>query len=99
MKRFAPFADGVLPWLTLTTMIAALVMVFLYVPNERVQGVVQRIFYFHLPAAWNTFLGFFIVAGASASASTGAARRRQPNEPEARRTPTRAATASGHDRW
>ena len=67
MKRFAPFADGVLPWLTLTTMIAALVMVFLYVPNERGQGVVQRIFYFHLPAAWNTFLGFFIVAGASAS--------------------------------
>jgi len=67
MKRFAPFADGVLPWLTLMTMIAALVMVCLYVPNERVQGVVQRIFYFHLPAAWNTFLGFFIVAGASAS--------------------------------
>jgi heme exporter protein C len=67
MKRFAPFADNVLPWLTLTTMIAALAMVFLYVPNERVQGIVQRIFYFHLPAAWNTFLGFFIVAGASAS--------------------------------
>ena len=67
MKRFAPFADNVLPWLTLTTMIAALAMVFLYVPNERIQGLVQRIFYFHLPAAWNTFLGFFIVAGASAS--------------------------------
>lgn len=67
MKRFAPFADSVLPWLTLTTMVAALAMVFLYVPNERVQGIVQRIFYFHLPAAWNTFLGFFIVAGASAS--------------------------------
>ena len=67
MKRFAPFADNVLPWLTLTTMIAALAMVFLYVPNERVQGLVQRIFYFHLPSAWNTFLGFFIVAGASAS--------------------------------
>lgn len=67
MKRFAPFADNVLPWLTLTAMIAALAMVFLYVPNERVQGIVQRIFYFHLPAAWSTFLGFFIVAGASAS--------------------------------
>jgi heme exporter protein C len=67
MKRFASFADGVLPWLTLTTMIAALAMVFLYVPNERIQGPVQRIFYFHLPSAWNTFLGFFIVAGASAS--------------------------------
>lgn len=67
MKRFAPFADSMLPWLTLTTMIVALAMVFLYVPNERVQGLVQRIFYFHLPAAWNTFLGFFIVAGASVS--------------------------------
>jgi heme exporter protein C len=48
-------------------MIAALAMVFLYVPNEQVQGVPQRIFYFHLPAAWNTFLGFFVVAGASAA--------------------------------
>lgn len=67
MKKVAPFADGVLPWLTCLTMIAALAMVFLYVPNEQVQGAPQRIFYFHLPAAWNTFLGFFVVAGASAS--------------------------------
>jgi heme exporter protein C len=67
MKKFEPFADGVLPWLTCLTMIAALAMVFLYVPNEQVQGAPQRIFYFHLPAAWNTFLSFFVVAGASAS--------------------------------
>ena len=67
MKKFAPFADNILPWLTCLTMTAALAMVFLYVPNEQVQGAPQRIFYFHLPAAWNTFLGFFIVAGASAS--------------------------------
>jgi len=67
MKKFAPFADGILPWLTCLLMIAALAMVFLYVPNEQIQGVPQRIFYFHLPAAWNTFLGFFVVAGASAS--------------------------------
>ena len=67
MKKFEPFADGVLPWLTCLAMLAALAMVFLYVPTERVQGVVQRVFYFHLPAAWMTFLGFFIVAGASAS--------------------------------
>ena len=67
MKKFEPFADGVLPWLTGLAMLAALAMVFLYVPTERVQGVVQRVFYFHLPAAWMTFLGFFIVAGASAS--------------------------------
>jgi heme exporter protein C len=67
MKKVAPFADGVLPWLTCLTMVAALAMVFLYVPNEQVQGAPQRIFYFHLPAAWNTFLSFFVVAGASAS--------------------------------
>jgi heme exporter protein C len=67
MKKFEPFADRLLPWLTCLTMFAALGMVFLYVPTERVQGVVQRVFYFHLPAAWMTFLGFFIVAGASAA--------------------------------
>ncbi|HEV8713345.1 MAG TPA: cytochrome c biogenesis protein CcsA [Candidatus Binatia bacterium] len=67
MRKFEPFADNLLPWLTCLMMIAALAMVFLYVPNEQVQGVPQRIFYFHLPAAWNTFLGFFIVAGASAA--------------------------------
>ena len=43
-------------------MLVALAMVFLYVPNEKVQGAVQRIFYFHLPSAWMAFLGFFIVA-------------------------------------
>ena len=67
MKKFAPFADNVLPWLTCVSMIAALAMIFLYVPTERNLGVVQRIFYYHLPSAWNAFLGFFIVAGASAS--------------------------------
>ena len=44
-------ADSFLPWLTCVAMLAALAMVFLYVPNERVQGEVQRIFYFHLPSA------------------------------------------------
>lgn len=67
MKKFAPFADNVLPWLTCVSMLAALAMIFLYVPTERHLGVVQRIFYYHLPSAWNAFLGFFIVAGASAS--------------------------------
>jgi heme exporter protein C len=67
MKKIEPFADYILPWLTCLMMIAALAMVFLYVPNEQIQGVPQRIFYFHLPAAWNTFLGFFVVAGASAA--------------------------------
>src|SRR5215510_4291139 len=67
MKKIEPFADTIFPWLTCLMMIAALAMVFLYVPSEQIQGVPQRIFYFPLPAAWNTFLGFFVVAGASAS--------------------------------
>ena len=39
----------------------ALFMVFIYVPTERVMGVVQRIFYFHVPLAWIGFLAFFVV--------------------------------------
>ena len=65
MKKFAPFADTGLPWLSCVPMLVALGMIFLYVPTERNLGVVQRIFYYHLPAAWNAFAGFFIVAGAS----------------------------------
>jgi len=67
MRKLEPLADGVLPWLTCIAMVTALAMVFLYVPTEKVQGVVQRIFYFHLPCAWMAFLAFFIVAGASAA--------------------------------
>ena len=67
MKKLTPFADNVLPWLTCIAMFAALAMIFLYVPNEQMQGAPQRIFYFHLPIALNTYLGFFTVAGASAS--------------------------------
>lgn len=41
-------------------------MVAFWVPNEASQGVVQRIFYIHVPAAWTTFLAVGIVAIASA---------------------------------
>lgn len=67
MRKIEPFAGGVLPWLTCVAMVVALAMVFLYVPTEKTQGVVQRVFYFHLPCAWMTFLAFFTVAGASAA--------------------------------
>ncbi len=42
-------------------------MVAFWVPTEASQGVVQRIFYIHVPAAWTTFLAFGIVALASAA--------------------------------
>lgn len=42
-------------------------MVAFWVPTEAAQGVIQRIFYVHVPAAWTTFLAFGIVALASAA--------------------------------
>ena len=41
---------------------ASLWMVFFYVPTEAEMGVVQRIFYVHVPSAWVAFLAFGIVA-------------------------------------
>jgi heme exporter protein C len=45
--------------------LAALFMVFVYVPTDAEQGNIQRIFYFHVPVAWIAFLAFFVtfVAG------------------------------------
>ncbi len=62
----ASATDRILPPVTTVAMLAALWCVFMYAPNERVQGAVQRIFYFHVSAAWSAFLGFFVAAGASA---------------------------------
>ncbi|MGD0949553.1 MAG: cytochrome c biogenesis protein CcsA [Candidatus Binatia bacterium] len=58
-------ADTVLPWLTLVTMALAIFMVFVYVPTDRFQGIVQRIFYFHVPLAMMSFAAFGLVAIAS----------------------------------
>jgi heme exporter protein C len=51
-----------LGFITLTTMTAAIFMVFVYVPTEAEQGIVQRIFYFHVPCAWVAFAAFALVA-------------------------------------
>src|SRR5438093_2217321 len=54
------------PPLVCAAMLTALWLVFMAVPTEREMGIVQRIFYFHVASAWVAFLGFFLVAGASA---------------------------------
>ncbi len=41
-------------------------MIFFYVPTERTMGIVQRIFYVHVPSAWVAFLAFGVVALCSA---------------------------------
>lgn len=47
--------------LGLALFVVALYLVFIYVPTEATMGIVQRIFYFHVPLAWVAFLAFFIV--------------------------------------
>lgn len=43
----------------------ALYMIFVWVPTETNQGAVQRILYFHVPVAWGSMLGIFVVSGSS----------------------------------
>ncbi len=51
---------------TAILMIVSLFMVFVVVPTEAEQGIVQRIFYFHVPCAWVAFAAFGLVAIAGA---------------------------------
>lgn len=46
-------------------MIYNLYNIFIFVPTEKTMGIVQRIFYFHVPTAIVSFLAFFVVAGYS----------------------------------
>jgi heme exporter protein C len=43
-------------------LLAASGMVFFYAPLERVMGYVQKVFYFHVAAAWVGMLGYLIAA-------------------------------------
>lgn len=43
------------------SLMAALYMIFFYVPTERSMGVVQRIFYFHVPVAWIALLSYLVI--------------------------------------
>jgi heme exporter protein C len=42
-------------------MIASIILIFFIAPVEETMGIVQKIFYFHVAAAWVGFLAFFIV--------------------------------------
>ncbi|MFC1980110.1 cytochrome c biogenesis protein [Chloroflexota bacterium] len=60
MKTRHIFSHGLLG-LSFALLVASLYLILLYVPTEESMGVVQRIFYFHVPLAWVSFLAFFIV--------------------------------------
>lgn len=51
--------------ITALLLLAGLYLALVYAPPERTMGDVQRIFYFHVASAWNAFLAFLVVAGAS----------------------------------
>ncbi|MFC1945375.1 cytochrome c biogenesis protein [Chloroflexota bacterium] len=46
---------------TFVLFIVSLYMIFAFVPTEATMGVVQRIFYYHVPLAWISFLAFFVL--------------------------------------
>lgn len=58
-----------LSWLlgaaTVATMALAVYLAFIYAPKEAIQGNAQRIFYIHVPMAWDAYLAFFVVFVAS----------------------------------
>ncbi|NNE10218.1 MAG: hypothetical protein HKN20_16785, partial [Gemmatimonadetes bacterium] len=35
-------------------------LIFSFAPLERTMGLMQKVFYFHVPAAWVSFLAFFV---------------------------------------
>ena len=56
-KVISMVVDGAL----FLSMALSLYMTYYYAPLESEMGIVQKIFYFHVPLAWNAFLGFTIV--------------------------------------
>ena len=51
--------------LTLAAMVLSLYLALLWAPTEQVMGLIQRIFYFHVPVAISAFVAFFVVFVAS----------------------------------
>jgi heme exporter protein C len=40
------------------SMMAAILLIFVYAPEEKTMGIIQKIFYFHVPLAWISFMAF-----------------------------------------
>ena len=51
-SRGRPVVSIILLALTFVSMMIAIGMIFLYVPTDAIEGIPQRIFYFHVPVAW-----------------------------------------------
>ena len=58
ISTWLPNLHAILVFICMASLLYA---VFIYVPTEREMGLVQRIFYFHVSAAFSAFLGFLLV--------------------------------------
>jgi heme exporter protein C len=50
---------------TYISMLVAIFLIFIYAPSEQMQGIAQKIFYFHVSSAITMFFAFFVVFVAS----------------------------------
>lgn len=60
--KYSKFFHSLPPILVSTLLLIDLALIFLWAPTELVLGEVQRIFYFHVPAAMVGFIAFALVA-------------------------------------
>src|SRR4051794_25873228 len=51
--------DRILGWITVGLVLISVYAALFYAPVERTQGLPQKIFYFHVPLAWDAYLAFF----------------------------------------
>jgi len=64
--------NTILAWLTAVLMALSLYAVFMFASIERTLGPPQKIFYFHVPLAWDAYLAFFCtLVGSIAYLRTG----------------------------
>ncbi|MFL5627846.1 MAG: cytochrome c biogenesis protein CcsA [Ktedonobacteraceae bacterium] len=60
-----PLASTILLVLTTISMMVSIGLIFLVAPTDAIEGIPQRIFYFHVPVAWIGMLAFGVLAVAS----------------------------------
>ena len=65
MFRIYPKILTILAGASMALMAVGQYAIWFYAPEETTMGVVQKIFYFHLPLAWWSFAAFFGVCVAS----------------------------------
>src|SRR5436309_8760152 len=57
-----PLISTLLLLFTTLGMMSSIGLIFLYVPTDAIEGIPQRIFYFHVPIAWIGMLAFGVMA-------------------------------------